>query len=177
MGETSGKKLERLKKHLPHPAHPGLGGAASRTIAAASKQGHSFIHSSGSISPLPFRSGLSRGDRRGGCRDNRAATALRAPAGSVSENWCGYRQDAPARPARPRNKYRHCERYGLWHAPRNVPKTGASLYHRSCGYNSDNLRRRIPAQVVCGQLMFGIATVATGSGTMNDDEVDKSHFY
>ena len=34
-----------------------------------------------------------------------------------------------------------------------------------------------PAQVVCGQLMFGIATVATGSGTMNDDEVDKSHFY
>ena len=34
-----------------------------------------------------------------------------------------------------------------------------------------------PAQVVYGQLMFGIATVATGSGTMNDDEVDKSHFY
>ena len=34
-----------------------------------------------------------------------------------------------------------------------------------------------PAQVVCGQLMFGITTVATGSGTMNDDEVDKSHFY
>ena len=33
-----------------------------------------------------------------------------------------------------------------------------------------------PAQVVCGQLMFVIATVATGSGTMNDDEVDKSHF-
>ena len=33
-----------------------------------------------------------------------------------------------------------------------------------------------PAQVVCGQLMFGITTVATGSGTMNDDEVDKSHF-
>ena len=33
-----------------------------------------------------------------------------------------------------------------------------------------------PAQVVCSQLMFGIATVATGSGTMNDDEVDKSHF-
>lgn len=33
-----------------------------------------------------------------------------------------------------------------------------------------------PAQVVYGQLMFGIATVATGSGTMNDDEVDKSHF-
>lgn len=33
-----------------------------------------------------------------------------------------------------------------------------------------------PAQMVCGQLMFGIATVATGSGTMNDDEVDKSHF-
>ena len=33
-----------------------------------------------------------------------------------------------------------------------------------------------PAQVVCGQLMFGIATVASGSGTMNDDEVDKSHF-
>ena len=33
-----------------------------------------------------------------------------------------------------------------------------------------------PAQVVCGQLMFGIATVATSSGTMNDDEVDKSHF-
>lgn len=33
-----------------------------------------------------------------------------------------------------------------------------------------------PAQVVCGQLMFGITTVATGSGTMNDDEVVKSHF-
>ena len=33
-----------------------------------------------------------------------------------------------------------------------------------------------PAQVVCGQLMFGIATVATGSGTVDDDEVDKSHF-
>ena len=33
-----------------------------------------------------------------------------------------------------------------------------------------------PAQVVYGQLMFSIATVATGSGTMNDDEVDKSHF-
>ena len=33
-----------------------------------------------------------------------------------------------------------------------------------------------PAQVVYGQLMFGIATVATGSGTMNDYEVDKSHF-
>ena len=32
------------------------------------------------------------------------------------------------------------------------------------------------APVVCYQIMFGIATVATGSGTMNDDEVDKSHF-
>ena len=34
-----------------------------------------------------------------------------------------------------------------------------------------------PAQVVCGQLMFGVATVTAGSGTVNDDEVDKSHFY
>lgn len=37
----------------------------------------------------------------------------------------------------------------------------------------------VPADIIvitCGQLMFGIATVATGSGTMNDDEVDKSHF-
>ena len=33
------------------------------------------------------------------------------------------------------------------------------------------------AQVVCYQIMFGIATVTAGSGTVNDDEVDKSHFY
>jgi hypothetical protein len=25
--------------------------------------------------------------------------------------------------------------------------------------------------------MFGVATVTAGSGTVNDDEVDKSHFY
>ena len=34
-----------------------------------------------------------------------------------------------------------------------------------------------PAQVVCCQIMFGIATVTAGSGTVDDDEVDKSHFY
>jgi hypothetical protein len=34
-----------------------------------------------------------------------------------------------------------------------------------------------PAQVVCCQVMFGVATVTAGSGTVNDDEVDKSHFY
>ena len=33
-----------------------------------------------------------------------------------------------------------------------------------------------PAQVVCCQVMFGVATVTAGSGTVNDDEVDKSHF-
>lgn len=34
-----------------------------------------------------------------------------------------------------------------------------------------------PAQVVCCQIMFGVATVTAGSGTVDDDEVDKSHFY
>ena len=34
-----------------------------------------------------------------------------------------------------------------------------------------------PAQVVCCQVMFGVATVTAGSGTVDDDEVDKSHFY
>ena len=34
-----------------------------------------------------------------------------------------------------------------------------------------------PAQVVCCQVMFGVTTVTAGSGTVNDDEVDKSHFY
>ena len=34
-----------------------------------------------------------------------------------------------------------------------------------------------PAQVVCCLVMFGVATVTAGSGTVNDDEVDKSHFY
>jgi len=33
------------------------------------------------------------------------------------------------------------------------------------------------ARVVCCQVMFGVATVTAGSGTVNDDEVDKSHFY
>ena len=31
------------------------------------------------------------------------------------------------------------------------------------------------AQVVCCQIMFGIATVTAGSGTVDDDEVGKSH--
>lgn len=39
--------------------HAGLGGGGSVSIVAASKQGHCFTHSSGSISPLWFRSGLS----------------------------------------------------------------------------------------------------------------------
>ena len=34
-----------------------------------------------------------------------------------------------------------------------------------------------PAQVVCCQVMFGVATVTAGSGTVDDDEVDKSNFY
>ena len=38
--------------------HAGLGGGGSVSIVAASKQGHCFTHSSGSISPLWFRSGL-----------------------------------------------------------------------------------------------------------------------
>ena len=32
-----------------------------------------------------------------------------------------------------------------------------------------------PAQVVCCQVVFRIAAVATGGGTVNNDEVDKSH--
>ena len=36
----------------------GLGGGGSCRMDAASKQGHTFIHSSGSISPLRLRSGL-----------------------------------------------------------------------------------------------------------------------
>lgn len=31
------------------------------------------------------------------------------------------------------------------------------------------------AQVVCCQIMFGIATVTAGSRTVDNDEVDKSH--
>ncbi len=31
------------------------------------------------------------------------------------------------------------------------------------------------AQVVCYQIMFGIATVTAGSGTVDNDEVGKSH--
>ena len=34
-----------------------------------------------------------------------------------------------------------------------------------------------PAQVVCRQVVLGVATVTAGSGTVDDDEVDKSHFY
>ena len=33
-----------------------------------------------------------------------------------------------------------------------------------------------PAQVVCCQVVFRIAAVAAGGGTVNDDEVDESHF-
>ena len=32
-----------------------------------------------------------------------------------------------------------------------------------------------PAQVVCCQVMFGVATVTAGSGTVDNDEVGKSH--
>ena len=32
-----------------------------------------------------------------------------------------------------------------------------------------------PAQVVCCQVMFRIAAVAAGGGTVDNDEVDESH--
>ena len=35
---------------------------------------------------------------------------------------------------------------------------------------------KAPAQVVCCQVVFRIAAVAAGGGTVNDDEVDESHF-
>ena len=38
------------------------------------------------------------------------------------------------------------------------------------------LCQRFDTTSVCGQLMFGVATVTAGSGTVDDDEVDKSHF-
>ena len=78
------------------------------------------------------------------CRDNRATTALRAPAGSVSENRCGYRQDVRAHRVRLRSRCPNCGRCSRGHAHRAVSWDGASLYRRSCGCNSDNLRRRSP---------------------------------
>ena len=33
-----------------------------------------------------------------------------------------------------------------------------------------------PAQVVCRQIEFRVAAVAAGGGTVDDDEVDESHF-
>lgn len=60
--------------------------------------------------------------------------------------------------------------------PGTFQRPEASLYHVPADIIVITCAGESPAQVVCGQLMFGIATVATGSGTMNDDEVDKSHF-
>ena len=48
----------RRKRIKTFYKHAGLGGGGSVSIVAASKQGHCFTHSSGSISPLWFRSGL-----------------------------------------------------------------------------------------------------------------------
>ena len=47
----------RRKRIKTFYKHAGLGGGGSVSIVAASKQGHCFTHSSGSISPLWFRSG------------------------------------------------------------------------------------------------------------------------
>ena len=67
---------------------------------------------------------------------------------------CGYRQGAPAHPT-PRSKYRHCERYGLWHAPGTFQRperlyitVPADIIVITCAGES-------PAQVIRGQLMFG----------------------
>lgn len=46
----------RRKRIKTFHKYAGLGGAGSVKIVAASKQGHCFTHSSGSISPLWFRS-------------------------------------------------------------------------------------------------------------------------
>jgi len=35
---------------------------------------------------------------------------------------------------------------------------------------------KAPAQVVCCQVVFRIAAVAAGGGTVDNDEVDESHF-
>lgn len=50
----------RRKRIKTFYKHAGLGGGGSVSIVAASKQGHCFTHSSGSISPLWFRSGINR---------------------------------------------------------------------------------------------------------------------
>ena len=84
---------------------------------------------------------------------------------------------SPVHPARSRSKYLCCERYsrgtllGMFQRTEHLYITVlADIIVITC-------TEEALAQVVCYQIMFGIATVTAGSGTVNDDEVDKSHFY
>ena len=52
---------------------------------------------------------------------------------------------------------------------------GASLYRVPADIIVITCAEEALAQVVCCQIMFGIATVTAGSGTVDDDEVGKSH--
>lgn len=84
---------------------------------------------------------------------------------------------SPVHPARSRSKYLCCERYsrgtllGMFQRTEHLYITVlADIIVITC-------TEEALAQVVCYQIMFGIATVTAGSGTVNDDEVGKSHFY
>ena len=89
----------------------------------------------------------------------------------------GIGRGSPVHPARSRSKYLCCERYsrgtllGMFQRTEHLYITVlADIIVITCAEEA-------LAQVVCYQIMFGIATVTAGSGTVNDDEVDKSHFY
>ena len=82
---------------------------------------------------------------------------------------------SPVHPARSRSKYLCCERYsrgtllGMFQRTEHLYITVlADIIVITCAEEA-------LAQVVCCQIMFGIATVTAGSGTVDDDEVGKSH--
>lgn len=82
---------------------------------------------------------------------------------------------SPVHPARSRSKYLCCERYsrgtllGMFQRTEHLYITVlADIIVITC-------TEEALAQVVCYQIMFGIATVTAGSGTVDNDEVGKSH--
>ena len=82
---------------------------------------------------------------------------------------------SPVHPARSRSKYLCCERYsrgtllGMFQRTEHLYITVlADIIVITC-------TEEALAQVVCYQIMFAIATVTAGSGTVDNDEVGKSH--
>ena len=173
----SGKKLERLKKHLPSPRTP-------RIRRRCFPHNRSRIEAGTLLYPL-FGFYLAVAVQVG----TEVAVAAEAAAGIIAQQQhdeypqrvflkigAGIGRIPPLiQPALVTNAdtvsvMAFGMRPGTFQRPERLYITvPADIIVITCAGES-------PAQVVYGQLMFGIATVATGSGTMNDDEVDKSHF-